>query len=190
MPRFPPLFFEQVCAAALSVLELHLCHCPHCGVCASLIGHGLLYGNDPHHSHTRIVRGRRLLCSGRSGRGGCGRTCPVFETHILPRHTISSAILWQFMQLCLSHSILHAWQHTAAAFSTSCAYRIHSRILYFQDHIRSRLTQRARPPPCHSSQPRDQLIAHLAQAFPGGDPVAAFQSLFQCAFFPFPNPRS
>lgn len=63
----------------------------------SLNRHSKLYGNDPAVANGQALRGQRIFCSNRGQRGGCGRTFPVFLAEVLPRHSVTSAWLWQLL---------------------------------------------------------------------------------------------
>jgi len=66
--------------------------CPHCGRLDTLVGHGLLHGYDPL-SDEHVLRGRRMLCSNRYRRPGCGRTLAVLLASMLRRRIASTASL-------------------------------------------------------------------------------------------------
>src|SRR5476649_1963438 len=52
--------------------------CPHCKVVGALIRHGYLRGYDECNSKQKTVRARRIFCSNRHARHGCGRTFSVW----------------------------------------------------------------------------------------------------------------
>ena len=52
-------------------LQLKQWRCPHCGREGALIGHGWLRGYAEHGGEG-VIRGRRVFCSNRFRRGGCG----------------------------------------------------------------------------------------------------------------------
>ena len=66
--------------------------CRHCGRTGTLIGHGELRGYDTR-STERIVRGRRLFCSNRYRRPGCGRTFSVLLPERLRGFVVPTTIL-------------------------------------------------------------------------------------------------
>ena len=52
--------------------------CPHCRVAGALIRHGSLVGFDDTSPRRKTLRARRLFCSNRGRRPGCGRTVSVW----------------------------------------------------------------------------------------------------------------
>ena len=58
--------------------RLKLTPCPHCKVVGTLIRHGFLYGFDDSSPRQKTVRARRIFCSNRNARPGCGRTFSVW----------------------------------------------------------------------------------------------------------------
>jgi len=58
--------------------RLKLIPCPHCKVVGTLNRHGCLYGYDENNRKQKTVRARRVFCSNRNARPGCGRTLSVW----------------------------------------------------------------------------------------------------------------
>ncbi len=58
--------------------------CPHCKVVGALIRHGCLYGFDDSSPQRKTVRARRVFCSSRNRRRGCGRTFSVWSARQNP----------------------------------------------------------------------------------------------------------
>jgi hypothetical protein len=88
-----PRFVEQRAALDSLLEKLPLLPCAHCGRCGNLIGHGFLRGYDEKNSE-RVVRGRRILCSGRGRKRGCGRTISTLLTHFIEHCVVTAATLW------------------------------------------------------------------------------------------------
>ncbi len=59
--------------------RLKLMPCPHCKEVGALIRHGSLYGFDDSSPQRKTVRARRVFCSNRQARPGCGRTFSVWS---------------------------------------------------------------------------------------------------------------
>jgi hypothetical protein len=70
--------------------------CPRCHRAGMLVGHGLVTGNAERGSH-REVRGRRLLCSARRQRAGCGQTCAVLIATVVARFTVRTPTISAFL---------------------------------------------------------------------------------------------
>lgn len=67
--------------------------CPHCQVVGSLIRHGCLYGYDDSVPPRRSLRARRVFCSNRYARRGCGRTFSVWCANKIRRLSLSTDTL-------------------------------------------------------------------------------------------------
>ena len=108
----------------LSELGIKLCACPHCRQSGTLIGHGFLRGYAERGSGL-VVRGRRIFCSNRGKRPGCGRTFSVKLGCVLSGFVVRTLTLWCFVQAVLGGLTLRAaWLVEAAgALSLSSGYR-------------------------------------------------------------------
>jgi hypothetical protein len=82
------------------LLEHKLAQCPHCRQTGALIGHGLLRGYAERSSE-RVVRGRRIFCSNRGLRPGCGRTFSVLLTMVLSGFLVRTLTLFCFVTAVL-----------------------------------------------------------------------------------------
>ena len=58
--------------------QLKLTPCPHCKAVGTLIRHGFLHGFDEGHPQRTTRRARRIFCSNRNARPGCGKTFSVW----------------------------------------------------------------------------------------------------------------
>ena len=94
--------------------RLKLTPCPHCQVVGSLIRHGFLYGFDDTSPRRKTVRARRLFCSNRQARPGCGRTVSVWCADKIRRLSLTTACLWRFLQLAVAGSLRAAIRAAAA----------------------------------------------------------------------------
>ena len=65
--------------------------CPHCKVVGTLIRHGCLYGFDESSPQRKTVRARRIFCSNRNARPGCGRTFSVWLADKIRRLSLTTA---------------------------------------------------------------------------------------------------
>jgi hypothetical protein len=71
--------------------------CPHCKVAGTLIRHGNLYGYDERNPQRKTVRARRIFCSNRNARPGCGRTFSVWCADKIRRLSLTTRGLWRFL---------------------------------------------------------------------------------------------
>jgi len=164
--------------------------CPHCKSAGTLIRHGFLYGFDESSPRQKTVRARRIFCSNRQARPGCGRTFSVWIADKIRRLSLTAGALWQFLQLAVAASILAASRAVDCRLSDRTWQRIWRRFNRAQSKIRTALCGRCPPPelppraPTNPSRlPAAQVLAHLQAAFPNVPcPIAAFQYAMH-AFF-------
>jgi hypothetical protein len=165
--------------------RLKLTPCPHCKVVGTLIRHGCLY------SKQKTVRARRVFCSNRNTRPGCGRTFSVWAADKIRRLGVTTGALWQFLQLAVAGAILAAGRAADSRLSDRTWQRIWRRFRLAQSTIRTALHGRCRPPPelpprpptKPSRRPAAEVLAHLLAAFPDIHcPIAAFQHALNIFF--------
>ena len=159
--------------------------CPHCKSVGVLIRHGFLYGFDVSSSR-KCVRARRLFCSNRNARHGCGRTVSVWLADKIRRLSLSTGGLWRFLRCAVAGSISAAIRAANCYLSDRTLQRIWRRFDQGQSKIRTALSGRCPPPelPAEPAQrPVAQVLAHLQTAFPNADcPIAAFQHTLRTFF--------
>jgi hypothetical protein len=146
--------------------------------------HSILYGNDPSSAANKRQRGQRVFCSNRGQRGGCGRTFSLVPAAVLPRHTITASLLWQWLSALLTGaSVKAAVEKLRLPFALETLYRLRRQLQHKLDQVRARLCQKQPPPASTHTDPLGQTIEHLQQAFAGnGCPLEEFQLHFQCPF--------
>ena len=133
-------------------------------------------------STTENPRGQRVFCSDRGQRGGCGRTFAIFFSAVLPRHSLSAALLWRLLlELKKGFSLKAAWESLRTAFSLAGAYRLVRSVKRKLDGVRTHLCRKEVPAASRQSEPVLQTVEHLTQVFPQ-NALDAFQRHFQCPF--------
>ena len=101
--------------------------CSHCGAHGTLIGHGLLRGYEERGSELAI-RGRRLFCSNRGRKRGCGRTTSVLLAAFIERFSVTVAAIFRlFLGRCRGDSVAGAAGATWPL-SVRSAYRLAARL--------------------------------------------------------------
>jgi hypothetical protein len=164
------------------LLDLKIAQCPHCRQTGALIGHGLLRGYAERSSE-RVVRGRRIFCSNRGLRPGCGRTFSVLLTRVLSGFLVRTLTLFCFATAVLGGLTRRAaWLREAqGALSLSSGYRLWRRLCAAQSTVRARLCRHAPPPDSQSREPLAQLLLHVSLVVGDGvaDPFAALQNVVQ-----------
>jgi hypothetical protein len=167
-----------------AVFSLKQLSCPHCEQCETLNRHSILYGNDPFDCAKEHVRGQRVFCSNRGRRGGCGKTFSIFLADMLPRHTLTANLLWQWLiQRLAGLSAKAAAEKARLPFALETAYQLGRKLRRGLDRLRTLLCRKQAPPASAQADPVWQSVEHLQSAFPGnGCPPALFQLDFQLPF--------
>jgi hypothetical protein len=153
--------------------------CPHCKVVGALIRHGFLRGYDEGDSQRKSIRARRVFCSNRHRRPGCGRTFSVWLADKIRRLSVTTHALWRFLQRAVADSIAAATRVVADCRRSDRTWqRLWRRFNRGQSKLRTALSACCRPPeqPAASRRPATQVVAHLQAAFPDANcPIADFQ---------------
>lgn len=160
--------------------RLKLIACPHCRRVGMLVRHGYLRGYDDTSPRRKTVRARRVFCSNRHRRTGCGRTFSVWMASKIRRLSLTTQCLLAFLQRAATGPLAAAIRDTACLRSDRTLRRIWNQFDRGQSRLRTALHGRAPPPRSLSPSARRpdaaQTLAHLHAAFPQADcPIAAFQ---------------
>jgi hypothetical protein len=173
----------------LRALGIELWACPHCNKSGTLIGHGYLRGYAER-GQERMVRGRRLFCSDRHRRPGCGRTFSVKLSTVIAGFVVRTLTLFRFASAVLGGLTRRAaWLCAAGgALSLSSGYRLWRRLSAAQSALRARLCREAPAPASSAREPLAQLFAHLAVVGAGvagtdSDLFATFQLSLERGLF-------
>ena len=96
--------------------------CQHCGLSDQFTSHGFVYQKKSLEAPQRV--GKRLLCSNRFGRSGCGRTVQLYLTETIPRLHYSASTMFVFLLALLNtSSVVAAYQHVTRYGDTRHAWR-------------------------------------------------------------------
>ena len=156
--------------------------CPHCKVVGALIRHGCLRGYDDS-SQRPTVRARRIFCSDRNARPGCGRTFSVWIADKIRRLGLTTGALWQFLKRAVAHGIVDAIRTAGRQLCDRTWLRVWKRFDLGQSKIRTALSACCPPPERSADRPAAQVLAHLQAAFPDVPcPIAAFQHTMRTFF--------
>jgi len=164
--------------------RLKLTPCPHCQLVGTLIRHGFLYGFDETSPHRKARRARRIFCSNRQARPGCGRTFSVWAADKIRRLGLTTGGLWRFLQRTVADGILAALRSFPCHLSDRTLLRIWQRFCRGQSTLRTALFGCCPPPQLPAEhRPAAQVLAHLQAAFPAAHcPIAAFQQSLRTFF--------
>ncbi len=164
--------------------------CPHCQVVGTLIRHSCLCGYDTSSPRRKTVRARRIFCSNRQARRGCGRTFSVWLADKIRRLSLTADALWRFLQRAVAGSLHAAIRAADCHLSDRSLLRIWKRFDRGQSKTRTALSACCPPPqlppglPAPPGQrPAAHVLAHLRAAFPDAPcPIAAFQHTLRTFF--------
>lgn len=174
------LFTRDDSEWAATVERLKQMPCPHCQTTGTLNRHGSLRGFDDDSPRRKTLRARRIFCSNRGRRTGCGRTFSIWIASKIRRSSLTTVTLWAFLQRAAAGSVAAAMRTAAGRRGGRCWQRIWRRFDRAQSRLRTALACRGPPPemPPGTSHRPDiaQVLAHLQSAFPhADDPLAAYQ---------------
>ena len=157
--------------------------CPHCKGVGMLIRHGYLLGFDERSPQRKTVRARRIFCSNRNARPGCGRTFSIWCADKVRRLSLTTRCLWRFLQRAVADGISAAIRAANCQLSDRTLQRIWKRFDQSQSKIRTALSSRCPPPANSAHRPAAHVLAHLQAAFPDADcPIANFQHTLRTFF--------
>lgn len=179
-------FYKTQAQLAAFCSRLKLILCPHCQLSGFLILHGYLYGYSEHSDSQQIIRGRRIFCSNRNNRRGCGKTSSILSAGLLPKFIIGAQSLWRFFDnIKKGANPACAFRDAGCKMARTSIYRLLKKLSINQVRIRSFLTRIKDPPAAgHAKNPVIQTILHLDHVFAGTDcPITEFQHRFQAPFF-------
>src|SRR5271170_5085249 len=120
--------------------------CPQCKAVGALIRHGYLRGYDDSNPQRETLRARRIFCSNRNRRRGCGRTFSVWRADKIRRLSLTTHALWRFLQRAVADSIAAAIRVVKCHLSDRTLQRIWKRFDQGQSRIRTALSARCPPP--------------------------------------------
>lgn len=148
--------------------------CRHCGRVGTLIGHGYLRGYDEQ-SSARQLRAKRVFCSNRGHRRGCGRTDSSFLRLFVPYFTITTLTLWSlFSRVSEGLSVFDSSAGSAFPLCPRSAYRLAVRLKRARLTWRSWLATQGCTLSSTANLPLAQLHEQLQTAF-GLQPFSAWQ---------------
>lgn len=165
--------------------KLKLCPCPHCSKTGFLNLHGYLKG-FPENGKEKIKKGRRIYCSNKNKKGGCGRTFSILDASYIKNFRISAKTIWHLLEKVKDGSSkAEALRTSGSTMGETTVYRIFRKFKYNQPRIRTLLAGVREPPRLKGvKDPVIQTIIHLKSAFRKFVcPVARFQYHFQTSFF-------
>lgn len=164
---------------------IKLTQCIHCGMTGMLILHGYLYGLDEYRS--RSIKGRRVYCSNRNNRKGCGRTILYRIIDYLQRTLISTDMAWQFLEhILMGSSIENSYNSLdpQCELSLSTFFRFWRNFKLQTHAIRTSIADKFNLKKISEPTQYRETLRHLSLLLSGGstNPVAQYQKVFQIPF--------
>ncbi len=166
-------------------LNLKLQQCKHCGKVGMLIFHGYTYGQSDYKKS--ITKGRRVFCSNRNRRSGCGRTLYLLFYNFIRGGFISAELFWQFLNAILTELSINKSYETidpSCPLSISTFYRLWQRFKFSTPQIRTFLADNYPHVPLSENCPHRETILHLSVVFKNTacNPIAEYQLASQKSF--------
>ena len=112
--------------------------CPHCANKHFLISHGFVYKKTV--NGAKCIIGKRIFCSNRFSRSGCGRTFQLYLSLHLPRIHYDATHLNIFVHsITNNESIYLAYSKATGCYDSRNAYRwlkkLHAHLILFRGYI-------------------------------------------------------
>jgi hypothetical protein len=144
MDRFYP-DIESLDAFTLSLDGLgETIRCAHCHRCNQMVSHGFIYRRRP--SAEKQPVGKRVFCSNRYGRSGCGRTHQLYLAHRFPYLRYGAAQLLIFLtSLLIGRHLEDAYEAATGQVEPRNAWRWLKRLRLNLTDFRCFLKARRRP---------------------------------------------
>jgi len=154
-------FFEDVDAMHRYSLELdlHQIECAHCAARGQFVSHGFVYKKAI--GATTDIVGKRILCTPRGERSGCGRTVRLYLADRIPRlHHAAACVTAFVLALIAGLSVTAAYEKATSIVDARNAWRWLNKLKRRLLDWRSRLAPhvRAQPAAVRRRSPRLQLL--------------------------------
>lgn len=174
------LKLQTVCA------NIKLKQCPYCKKYGMLIFHGFIYGLNEYRNV--VKKGRRIYCSNRGNRSGCGRTISYRLCTYIKQSFLSSETTWQFLSKILNGTSIEKSYYSlnnSFIISISVLYSIWNKFRNNIYEIRTTLSNTISISDTPTDCPIRETIFHLNNITHDNcqNPVEAFQLLFQKSLF-------
>lgn len=183
------IYFSSLEDITQQTMQLQNVQCSHCGQVAQFVSHGFIYKKQPCRTAPAPV-GKRVFCSNRYGRTGCGKTVRLYLDAIIRYLHFAGGFVVDFvLALMQGATIAKAYCQVTGTLDARNAYRWRHKLMARIGHFRSlfALACVEDVTPCGSSPTStwrgllastfSLLISHLPQPL-----CASYQQLCQTSF--------
>lgn len=184
-----PLFFDNLESLHRFTLELDRhqeeIRCPHCHLDDQFVSHGFVYKKQAQADPAPVAK--RIFCSNRYGKTGCGRTRQLYLSEVVPRLSYSALQVFVFLSsLIAGLPISEAYQQAVKKPDFRHAYRWLKKLMARLSAFRSLFSRPVAAPTFLQRSQRLQLLLPTLKnlfTFPNSGSCQAFQLTSQSAFF-------
>lgn len=180
-------FFDSF--SSINLFTLSLDHhqdktqCAHCLKNNQFISHGIIYKQSS--MTERKPSGKRIICSNRYGRSGCGRTTQLYVSNRIPRLHYDASVVFVFISHLLAKDcVTQAYQQATGQFEARNAWRWLSKLMRQLSAYRGTLIARTHSLIEHHSRRLRLLLPTLTQMISNANPslCARYQVNHQRSF--------
>ena len=159
-------FFDTFSSIDLFTLSLNhhqdKTQCAHCLKNNQFVSHGIVY--KQHSITEREPVGKRIICSNRYGRSGCGRTIQLYVSDRVPRLHYDASVVFVFISLLMAKvCVSQAYQQATGQFETRNAWRWLTKLIRQLSTYRCTLSARTTAIVHHQSRRLQLLLPTLMQ---------------------------
>lgn len=116
------IYYASLSAIDQQTMQLDHARCRHCQQAHQLVSHGFIYKKQPRAEPAAV--GKRVFCSNRNCRTGCGRTMRLYlDSNVRSLHYAGACVVAFVLALIAGMTIAHAYAHATGAATPRNAYR-------------------------------------------------------------------
>jgi hypothetical protein len=116
------IYYASLSAIDQQTMQLDHARCRHCQKAHQLVSHGFIYKKQPRADPAAV--GKRVFCSNRNCRTGCGRTMRLYlDANVRSMHYAGACVVAFVLALIAGMTIERAYAHATGAATPRNAYR-------------------------------------------------------------------
>lgn len=122
--------------------------CEKCSKRGQFVSHGFVYKNG--HKGKRKITGKRIFCSNRNGRSGCGSTAILYLDESIPSLTYTTSHVGVFLSALMSGSSIHKAYKTATGTDNPrnawrWLHKLYNRLMDYRGFLNARIETSSNP---------------------------------------------